>query len=687
MRAGRRLLAVSLALVLAAPAGVSARDASGQQAAAAGQRLAERIAGAQARETPAEELLAGVLGRDRDEIGAHGRALRTFLSETWLADEPEPGDAPDDEDEEPVATGAVAWPWPAGDLTGDGRSDVLVESWSWSERVYLLQALRGSDGQELWRIESDGWDEVVGWPARTDLTGDGADDLLIWTWSWGDWDSGDECGDGVLVAECTSWFELTYTWTLGVRSGSDGALAWSQSFDGAERWEQYSSSGPLGYEWTHRVEATNALVLPYLSGDHDGDGLDDLVLNVVGGTFESTTSSQGLLLAHQSEESERLRATTRASIVTGATGASTAVRTVEDAPRVGHLRPADPDGADLLWQTWTAPDRSTSCERLLVVSSCSAQGEAGTAELEMLDGATLSTRWQRPADIDDWVFPLGADLDGDGHAELLVERSSYDEDEDEWRHVGEILSGADGQALWERDDWWWPWVVGSLDGSPGADLLIASSEYEDGRATVTAERVDGATGATLFTTAETVEVGDADDAFVWFWPLGDGTGDGVTDIGWEAHRIWWDEHCTEDEWGGYCWYELERIESRLRAEATSTGATLYTSEPNGYAELWPAGDLDGDGAGEAFEIAWGDGATSWTAVDLTGGVPLWSMTFDGWARLMPAGDQTGDGGSDVLLQRVGFDEEHFTAKVAGLDGSTAFERWSVRYGDQPDSAA
>ncbi|HEX9890853.1 MAG TPA: hypothetical protein VGB28_02165 [Actinomycetota bacterium] len=92
--------------------------------------------------------------------------------------------------------------------------------------------------------------------------------------------------------------------------------------------------------------------------------------------------------------------------------------------------------------------------------------------------------------------------------------------------------------------------------------------------------------------------------------------------------------------------------------------------------LYPAGDLDGDQLGDAFEVS----DQKMTAVRGTDGATLWTRTFMGWGFPVARSQLDGSGGLDVLL----FEEDwssteagyRMTVRLSALAGGSGAELWT-----------
>ncbi|MGH8948029.1 MAG: FG-GAP repeat domain-containing protein, partial [Acidimicrobiia bacterium] len=122
---------------------------------------------------------------------------------------------------EPDPLGTTAYPMPAGDLTGDGLEDVLVEEFAASDNSKTMVGVRGTDGQELWRVEGPSFDwattNIVG-----DLTGDDRDEILTVGNKFLEINQTEECGESVCVYDYSDRLMVT----VEVRSGATGELLW-----------------------------------------------------------------------------------------------------------------------------------------------------------------------------------------------------------------------------------------------------------------------------------------------------------------------------------------------------------------------------------------------------------------------------------------------------------------------------
>lgn len=557
---------------------------------------------------------------------------------------PEP---PSEGEPEPFEMPSV--PFGAGDLDGDGRADLLTW-WSGDEGL-VLDAQRGSDGSLLWSRPVDG-DGALVFPAYRDLTGDGADDLLVDVFTFDGESSRSDAGYD---------YAARFTQAYGVASGADGGVLWRRDTAGSVKESYRYTADPLGLQWEESltVELDN-LVLPLLSEDLTGDGSGDLAVNEISLRFTGTASGTDAVVAGADTMETSLRSTTRGLAVDGRTGDAEQRRTVAQTAGLSYLVPVgDLTGTgagDLLWATETVPDHSSSCVGVLMHRTCDGRSEDDPeVVLERLDGRTGVTLWTtRDAGGDIYVFPLAADADGDGVDDLGLE--SYAD--------GRLLvvSGADGAVLWERADERQAFLAGvERRGGQGVATLVAfdvrfpSDPLDDSavRAQAIVTRVDAGTGGQLSETRHEVPVASPPDdtAFGWFGlsiyagALTDAGGDGGQELLLGSSSAAGSYDPVEEE------AHAGSSRSWTRVESLSDGAALLeeTSEDERY--LLPYGDLDGDGRTDVVREVVVDRTTSVdaTALRLTDGEELWRFTGDFWQLPRPAGDQDGLAGEELMV--------------------------------------
>jgi hypothetical protein len=620
-------------------------------------------------------------------------ALRAHLAATTGLDLPDlrpehsagHEDEPEAEPEE--IEGTFAYASPVGDLSGDGLDDVLTYEVTLPEERILTRALTGTDGAELWALDLTDTADAVGFPAG-DLDGDGAGDLVLASLRILTEHRFTFCRRGGCWEESRS----TYEWTVGGRSGRDGRLLWSQAYPGREH-SRYRFNDD---DFEANLDATNVAVLPFASDDHDGDGGLDLVVDAldVRLTAREERDTTLLVLAESSGEFQ-LRATTRAAVVSGASGAPIATRTAEEAPRIALLVPSgqlvgDATG-DLLWEATVFTDSSYHCRQTLILEECDDPVESFSVahDLEAIDGATFLPAW-RAAEagfLDVFAFPLDADLDGDGAGELVrleVHRG------DRFFFRTTVLAGATGAPLWAADDahfFPFPVVAGTYDDALGADLLFATFLFEDddpGAITVELSRVDGVTGAPLFATRRVLRpvegTHDETFGFAFVAPLGDTDGDGRDDVDLGALAEAFDYEFAPLD-GGFS--ETRTSGSVALVESAATGDEIHAFRREGFALLDPADDLDGDGRADVFDVTFPedyfdeDAQRPVTGLRLSPAAPLWTLSLEVFSEdLITAGDQDGAAGAELLLSELTVADSRASVTVTSLSGATAAPRWS-----------
>ena len=618
--------------------------------------------------TPMEDLVAQHALDGRRDPAARAAAMRTFVTQRWDLGQPVPGV------EEPVDVQHTIYPYPTGDLDGDGGADVIVNASSYPDGPEVLEARSGADGSQLWEVVSDEPVGRFGWPIGVDLDGDGAEDVLEVVTIEHASTVTDTCVTGELF-NCTITDEVEFTTTATIRSGADGTVVWAVSRDGHDHYETGHSGTPAGYEAWQRLESTSSQITPYLGGDHDGDGVRDLVLSVRGFHWDDQVSGYDLLVAADYTGHSYSHFDHESVIVSGATGTETPVRSVTRSVVAGDLRPLDGDGDALLWTSSTRPNVDYVCAYTPVDGGCTYEEVEETAAVEVLDGQTFATRWGRTVAVGDDARPVGADLTGDGAAEVFLD--GLVEVDGEQVDGGAVLDGATGSALWGREGSWVPQVVPSLDGGPGADVVRTSSMVL-GRLV---ERIDGATGEPLLVTGHTADPEGADDVFVRVQPTGDVTGDGVADLAWRVHRLDRSDPCPEiGDGGSSCWYLTYGVDSQVWIEDTVTGEVVVPERRvDGYGLLEGVGDLDGDGRPDVLSTEAGDGPIAYRGLDVATGEAMWTATFAEVTALLGMGDMDGDGRADLLLDAIEEDDGVRTSDLGHLSGVDGAERWRVTY--------
>jgi hypothetical protein len=603
--------------------------------------------------------------------GALPAAAQQAMAQRWGAGTAGATEPTSEGELEVIAPGRRAWARPGGDLTGDGRGDVLVEAVEPqpSAGEYELRALRGSDGQRLWHTTMRHREELA-WPAG-DLTGDGADDLIVAAripHSTEHHDDGPDC-----TSDCSYAWEQTFTWQLTVLEGRTGEALWTRTWEGWARYDESWSSSVAGstHSWSYTDDNGSLLALP---GGTDASGAATLALNVVSVRVAGSRESDAVAgLVGRNRTTYTLRADSTAEVLSAGTGRGTLVGRSMDAPTIALLEPAGDltgDGAvELLWNRAQATDEDLRCSFVLSLDYCSGEQSTHAFELEALRARDLRTLWTSRWDAlyDWWLHADIGDLDRSGAADILLVLGGREE-------VLVAASGATGEVLWERpisSTYDLPVPIGALDGELGTDLALLSISVEGNpvtgrRPVIEVDRLAGVSGETILTTRRDVST---DVGWLYVWAAPDTDGDAIVDIG-----------------GGWFRYTapFEVGEAAGFVESGRTGDELLAFTGTDDRELLPFADLDGDGAVELLDVTWTyDEEEGWSVVAaarrLTPEGPDVLWTFDGAADDLPhaGGDQTGDGAQELLATGQVRSDDRWLWTVRSIDGSALTTRWEV----------
>lgn len=632
---------------------------------------------------------------------SHTREQHDFqiLRKAPLSEEEPPAPEP-----EPESDGTRSYPSAAGDLSGDGRDDLLSYDYKLPQGKLELRAFRGTDGSQLWKRTFADTEDATALPG-SDLTGDGIDDLLLLGLDIQNETESVDCPDEEPFVHCRVDYHADYTWLAGLLSGANGKAAWSHTYPASQTYhylyddEDDAATGSLHVE--ESLTSTNLSVWPMLSGDQDGDDLEDLVIERVDLNFEIESDSERTAVIYQDTGDFQVDSATHADLVRGLDGQNILSRSSEHGPTVAILEPVGnlvgDATTDLLWQNTTYTNDTYSCVSVAVVEHCSDEAEATVRfSLQAIDGSTLTSAWQSSGAVADAAsaFPLETDLSGDGTPDLAVLIGDYATDV----YTTRILSGRDGRLLWERrqaedSDWYlFPLATGDLGGGAGVDVALGSFVESQDTVSGTSSygvritRVDGATGQTLSETTHVLwtepatlpETAVAIGIDRYFGGMPDADGDGIHDIFLGGiGRVY------EDTGGEYL--TATDTDSRALVESSRMGTILLQRDTQDTMELYGVVDLDGDGRAEVFEWHYpldpfvDDARFELVVQRAAPDAPLFGRSFVGdefWlGTLWPGGDHDGQPGDELLYGDNSDKSGTWKSLVGSLNGVDGTARW------------
>lgn len=634
-------------------------------------------------------------------LEARGDLPRSHQTESESADDAGEEDSPD-----PVQTGVTIYPKPGGDLTGDGLEDILIDEFDPSDGFNAVSAMRGTDGEELWRVDVPshdwGFTELVG-----DMSGDGKDDVLTMTVKIIEQNETSDCSETTCIYDYSDKASLY----VELLSGASGKALIDKEYESSIDFhsvDSFTSDGVSGtYAYEEHLRSNNRYVIPLASGDHDGDGSRDLIINAIDIDWDTTYSasttgipSEELWVAGSEELQIADRIATQASILSGKDGGRVSLVTTPRAPSVSVLEPhqnvsGDP-ASELRFSTWGVPDYSVSCEWVGVVVQCNESTADPWFSLEILDGSTLEDVWAKSLSsvLDASVAAVDYDSTDDGVDDIVIWSVSWNASGEELRFVLEALDGRSGAPIWTREgtEDQYPVAAGEYGGSPGEDLVAIAIRYDEspdplgedpfapGESQWVLVRIDGSNGQNLMETSRPIYwTSDSFDVVIpvpYADGMSDADGDGQEDVYTGAYLLGFNEGAEPGT------YEFAGAESDYSFESGANGSVLAAAQGSGLFVAYPEPDLDGDGGADMSEwrypIADDEGLR--VAFQSMGpATPLWQREIPAAAvfetTIYPSEDQDGVPGGEVLYGFNLEDGDGYLSTIASLTGATGHERW------------
>lgn len=441
--------------------------------------------------------------------------------------------------EDLAAQDLAGWPWPGGDVDGDGGLDVVLNTidltaayrGSYRETALLLghesgssmleattvaQVVRGADGDVVLEQRTATGPGISLLERAGDATADGVEDLL-WTGFETTNDSYD-CETAWVVQVCSDEREdRTETVVVELVDGATLDTAWTVRHEVDPWWGGGAAAlladldGVPGDDVLVRAmpEAPEATLLggPL---DPDGDPWDDQsVLHLLSGpdgatawTVEAPTGWLDTVADLGGGPEADLLFSSLSLSSYGVCGEEEC--TWDNVAELSAVRLDGADGSLLLdssrtwdlgdeevdwfWFSWRQPGDHDG-DGLVDLDANLGTDRAGVAAVQSAaTGGTLFEHVGRDEDMVMLASPLG-DLDGDGTDELPVVRGWFGGD----GHV-EVLAMPALDVLHSFADWWdLPWRAGDQDGRAGDELLRVDVRPRDGRDHLVVESLDGLT--------------------------------------------------------------------------------------------------------------------------------------------------------------------------------------------------
>ncbi len=517
----------------------------------------------------------------------------------------------------------------AGDVNGDGYSDVIVGAYAYDNgqtdegRAYVYHgSASGLSGTAAWTAESDQVGARFGWSVGTagDVNGDGCNDVIVGA----DQYDNDQTDEGRAYVYHGSASGLSGTAACWPGSGQTGAyfgrsvgtagdvngdgysdvIAGAHGYDSGQTDEgrayvyHGSASGLLGMPpWIEESDQADALfgISVGTAGDVNGDGYSDVIVGAC--YYDNGQSGEGRVYVYHGS-------------ATGLSG--TAAWTAES------------DQADALFgiSVGTAGDVNGDGYSDVIVGADyydDGQTDEGRAYVYhgSASGLEASAAWTAESDQEGALFGISVgtagDVNGDGYSDVIVGANYYDNGQtNEGRayvYHGSA-TGLSGTAAWtaESDQVTAQFghsvgTAGDVNGDGYSDVIVGADYYSngqwcEGRAYVYHGSASGLSGTAAWT-AESDQEGALFGISVG--TAGDVNGDGYSDVIVGAYAY---DNGQTDEGRAYVYHGSASglaVSAAWTAESDLAGAYFGCS-------VGTAGDVNGDGYSDVIVGAdqWGE---------------------------------------------------------------------------------
>jgi hypothetical protein len=570
----------------------------------------------------------------------------------------------------------------AGDVNGDGYSDVIVGAWTYDDgqsnegRVFVYHgSATGLSATPAWTAESDQADAAFGFSVATagDVNGDGFADVIVGAWGYDG--ALDHEGRAYVYQGSATGLATTPAWTVdggqvGAELGRSVSTAGDVNGDGFSdvlvgarlqeigeldegvAFAYHGSAAGLGTTpaWTEDGNQVSAQFGASVAtaGDVNGDGYGDVI---VGAHFYD---------GGQSDEG-------RAFVYPGsAAGLSTTPAWTAE---------SDQASAEFGTSVATAGDVNGDGYADVIVGAYvydNGQGNEGRAYVYTGSASGLGAVavWTAESDQASAQFGVSVatagDVDGDGYGDVIVGAHFYDNGQSNEGRAFVYHGSAAGLAVapgWTADgDQDFPdfgtsvATAGDVNGDGYSDVIVGARKYDngepdEGRAFVYHGSAAGPGTAPAWTA-------EADQAGAGFGrsvaTAGDVNGDGYDDVIVGAHEY---DNGESNEGRAYVYHGSA---TGLAATPAWTAESDHPGDNFGWSAA-TAGDVNGDGFSDVIVGAPIHGIANLGlarvyhgSADGLLGTPAWSVESDqggsqfGWS-VATAGDVNGDGFSDVIV--------------------------------------